>query len=210
MQSIEPAAQGGELMDPALKAAAEQAVKSNLFGKINVWEAAAKISVGREIGISPMTAMGSLWIVSGRLVMSYPLLASLVQRSTRFRYRVLENSATKASIAFLERVGDAWEELGTSTFTIEMAKRANLTSKQPWVQYPEAMLFARALSQGVRMMCPSLTLMPAYVQGEIDNDDAPARSAPALDMNFGQTSAPVVSKADSLRATVKDVLETNQ
>lgn len=209
-------ANNAELLDPILKAKAEQCVKSGLFGKVSLWEAAAKISTGEELGIAPMVAMQSMWIVQGRLVMSYPLLGSLVQRSSRYRYRVLENSDQAARVQFQECSGDgSWEDLGTSTFTIAMAKRAGLLSKQPWVQYPEIMLFARALSQGVRMMTPSLTTMPVYVQGEIDDSqDAPqitAQPAPrqVRDLSFDSAPAQAASKDDQLRATVDAILEAN-
>ncbi len=198
-------------IDMDIKIAAEAAVKSGLYGKLTVWEAAAKISTAREIGISPMAAMGSLWIVNGKLVMSYSLLATLVQRSTRFRYRILQNDDKAARIEFLEKVDGVWESLGTSSFTIEMAKRAQLLGKGPWQAYPEAMLFARALSQGVRMMTPSLTMMPAYVQGEIDNDDQPriAPPAPARDVTFGTPHADGDAKKFQLRDVVASVQKEN-
>lgn len=199
-------------IDMDIKIAAEAAVKSGLYGKLTVWEAAAKISTAREIGISPMAAMGSLWIVNGKLVMSYSLLATLVQRSTRFRYRILQNDDKAARIEFLEKVDGVWESLGTSSFTIEMAKRAQLLGKGPWQAYPEAMLFARALSQGVRMMTPSLTMMPAYVQGEIDNDlDQPrvAPPAPARDLSFGTPHADGDAKKEKLRDVVISVQKEN-
>lgn len=199
-------------IDMDIKIAAEAAVKSGLYGKLTVWEAAAKISTAREIGISPMAAMGSLWIVNGKLVMSYSLLATLVQRSTRFRYRILQNDDKAARIEFLEKVDGVWESLGTSSFTIEMAKRAQLLGKGPWQAYPEAMLFARALSQGVRMMTPSLTMMPAYVQGEIDNDlDQPriAPHAPARDLSFGTPHADGGAKKEKLRDVVISVQKEN-
>lgn len=215
IQVTTPAQQQSIDIDHEIKVAAEAAVKSGLYGKLTVWEAAAKISTAREIGISPMAAMGSLWIVNGKLVMSYSLLAALVQRSTRFRYRVLENSDKAARIEFLEKLDGVWESLGTSSFTIEMAKRAQLLNKGPWQQYPEAMLFARALSQGVRMMCPSLTLMPAYVQGEIDSHEDQSRfvpqqpAAPTRQMNFGAPVADGNAKQQALRDVVGDVLKEN-
>ena len=218
---IAPSASGSaaDLMDPILKAKAEQAVKSGVFGKLTLWEAAAKISTADELGISPMIALQSVWIVSGRLVLSYSLLGSLVQNSKRFRYRVLQNDDQAAQIAFHERVGDTWEQIGVSTFTIGMAKRAGLLSKQPWQQYPEAMLFARALSQGVRMMTPSLTTAPAYVQGEIDEpteaneippvNAQPAAPRPVRERSFGPAVAPAGSKDETLRATIDAILEAN-
>jgi hypothetical protein len=59
-----------------------------------------------------------------------------------------------------------------------MAERANLIGKGgPWKQYPEAMLFARCLSAGMRTHCPdALGGAPAYTpeelgaQGQIDEN----------------------------------------
>jgi hypothetical protein len=50
-----------------------------------------------------------------------------------------------------------WSDLGKTTFTIEDAKRAELVKPDSgWVKYPQAMLFARAISTGCRTYTPDV------------------------------------------------------
>jgi hypothetical protein len=79
--------------------------------------------------------------------------------------------------------------LGEETFTIEMAERAGLLKNPTWNAYPEAMLFSRALTAGMRTHCPdALGGHPAYTPEELGGDDVvpvtvtePAPAAPQPD-----------------------------
>jgi hypothetical protein len=70
----------------------------------------------------------------------------------------------------------AWEEIGTTTFTMDDARRAQLGSDN-WRKYPRNMLFARCISNGYKAFCPdALGAAPVYVEahGEMEiTEDAP-------------------------------------
>jgi hypothetical protein len=55
-------------------------------------------------------------------------------------------------------------------FTMEEAKQAGVAGKDNWRKYPKAMLFARALSAGVRAHCPDVSVCPVYVPEELGAD----------------------------------------
>ena len=131
-------------------------------------QAVVKIVAGEELGFGPMTAMNGIHIIEGKPSLSANLLGTLVKRHPHYDFRVAEVTAEKAVLRFLER----GVEIGRSEFTIEQAKRAGLVrSKSGWEKYPEAMLFARALSQGVRWYCPEVTAgSPAYTPEELGAD----------------------------------------
>ena len=97
---------------------------------------------------------------------------------------MLEKTAKICRVRFLSH----GEVLGDELFTIEMAERAGLLKNPTWRSYPEAMLFSRALTAGMRTHCPdALGGSPAYTPEELGSDDVvpvtvtePAPPAPAL------------------------------
>ena len=68
-------------------------------------------------------------------------------------------------------VDDAFFEdgkgIGRSRFTLQDAQKAGLNGSDNWRKYPRNMLFARALSNGVKWYCPDVTGGPAYTPDEL-------------------------------------------
>jgi len=163
---------------------------SGLFGRAGnqetqVAECAIRLMAGMEAGFSPFASATGVHIINGRPAFSSNLLAQAVRRHPDYDYRVLEKNAKTCRIKFLSR----GEDLGTETFTIEMAERAGLLKNTTWKAYPEAMLFSRALTAGMRTHCPdALGGHPAYTPEELGGDDVvpvtvtePALAAPQPD-----------------------------
>lgn len=152
---------------------------SGLFGRSgnpdqHMAECATKILAGAEAGFPCFASIAGVTVINGKPGFGANLLAQAIKRHPLYDYRVLEKTDTICRIKFLQ----AKEELGVETFTMEMAKRAGLVkSSGPWAQYPEAMLFARCLSAGMRTHCPdALGGAAAYTpeelgaQGQIDEN----------------------------------------
>lgn len=150
---------------------AAQFQQSGLFPDLrSEAQAYVKVLAGQELGIGPMAAVSGLNVIKGRVTFSANLLASLVKAHPVYDYRVTDHSATGCRIVFLQD----GEEIGTSEFTADDAKRAGLGG-QNWTKYPKAMMFARALTQGVRWYCPDVTSgTPAYVPEEITDEPVEA------------------------------------
>jgi hypothetical protein len=146
---------------------------SGLFGRAGnqetqVAECAIRLMAGMEAGFSPFASATGVHIINGRPAFSANLLAQAVRRHPDYDYRVLEKTAKVCKIRFLSR----GEDLGTETFTIEMAERAGLLKNPTWRSYPEAMLFSRALTAGMRTHCPdALGGHPAYTPEELGDAD---------------------------------------
>ena len=162
---------------------------SGLFGRAGnqetqVAECAIRLMAGMEAGFSPFASATGVHIINGRPAFSANLLAQSVRRHPDYDYRVLEKTAQLCRIRFLSR----GEVLGEELFTIEMAERAGLLKNPTWRSYPEAMLFSRALTAGMRTHCPdALGGHPAYTPEELGASDVvpvtvtePAPPAPAL------------------------------
>ena len=140
---------------------------SGLFGRggnpdAQLAQCAVTLLAGLEIGISPYQSISNIHLINGKPGFSAQLLAQAIKKHPRYDYRVLEKTATACRIQFLE----AGQELGVEVFTAEMAERAGLLKNPTWRQYPEAMLFARALTAGMRTHCPdALGGHTAYTSG---------------------------------------------
>jgi hypothetical protein len=123
-------------------------------------QAIVKIQAGQEIGIPPFAAMTGIHIIQGKPTIGAGLIASRVKGSGKYDYRVIEASEKVCSIDFYQ--GNT--KIGNSTFTIEDAKKA-LTKNID--KFPKNMLFARAISNGVKWYCPDIFSGPVYVPEEM-------------------------------------------
>ena len=123
-------------------------------------QAIVKIQAGQEIGIPPFAAMTGIHIIQGKPTIGAGLIASRLKGSGKYDYRVVEASEKVCSIDFFQ--GNT--KIGNSTFTIEDAKKA-LTKNID--KFPKNMLFARAISNGVKWYCPDIFSGPVYVPEEM-------------------------------------------
>ena len=125
-------------------------------------QAIVKIQAGQEIGIPPFAAMTGIHIIQGKPTIGAGLIASRVKGSGKYDYKVIEASEKVCSIDFYQ--GNT--KIGNSTFTIEDAKKA-LTKNID--KFPKNMLFARAISNGVKWYCPDVFSGPVYVPEEMQS-----------------------------------------
>lgn len=123
-------------------------------------QAFVKIQAGQEIGIPPFAAMSGIHIIQGKPTIGAGLIASTVKGSGKYDYKVVEMNEKICSIDFYQGT----ENIGNSTFTIEDAKKA-LTKNID--KFPKNMLFARAISNGVKWFCPDVFAGPIYVPEEM-------------------------------------------
>lgn len=151
-------------------------------------QALVQVLLGQELGIGPVMSMSSIHIIERKPTASAGLLLHLVRRSGRYDYQVIEHSDERAEIEWYY----LGKPQGRSAWTMADAKRAGVLNKQVWQRYPRQMLFARAVSEGVRTFCPDVMGgTPAYVPEELGADvdadgcvlviDTPAVPAPAAE-----------------------------
>lgn len=128
-------------------------------------QAFAKILLGRDLGLSPTQAMTGIHIVEGKPEIAAVTLASFVQRLPDYDYRIREHDEQHCKIEFFYDE----ESLGFSEFTMAHAQQAGLVKdRSPWVKHPRNMLFARAMSNGVKWLVPEATGgIPVYHEGEV-------------------------------------------
>ena len=133
-------------------------------------QAVVKIQAGAEMGIPPFAAMSGIHIIAGKPTVGAGLMAANVKGSGKYDYRVVESTDKICSIEFYQLAAKdsktAYEKIGSSSFTIEDAKKAGTKNID---KFPKNMLFARAISNGVKWFCPDIFNGPVYVTEEMEN-----------------------------------------
>ena len=123
-------------------------------------QAFVKIQAGQEIGLPPFASMSGIHIIQGKPTLGAGVIASAVKGSGKYDYKVKQMNETICSIDFFQ----GSENIGNSTFTIEEAKKAGTKNID---KFPKNMLFARAISNGVKWFCPDVFSGPVYVPEEM-------------------------------------------
>jgi len=136
--------------------------KSGMFADIkSAQQAVVKIMAGSEMGISPFAAMSGIHIIQGKPTIGAGLMAARVKGFGKYDYKVLEHSDKICSIEYFQN----GKSLGVSTFTIEDARKAGTKNLD---KFPKNMLFARAMSNGVKWYTPDIYESPVYVPEEME------------------------------------------
>ncbi len=123
-------------------------------------QAIVKILAGRELGFGAIASMTGVYIVKGRVSLSANLMAAAVKRTNKYNYRIVEHTEQVCELAFFE----GGQEVGRSRFTIADAKKAGTQNID---KFPRNMLFARAMSNGVKWFTPDVFAGPVYTPDEM-------------------------------------------
>lgn len=131
-------------------------------------EAAVILLTGRELGLSPMQSLRGIYVVNKAPVLSADLLVAVVRRSGLCgSWRVVESTPERCTIT-TTRIGET--EPASRTWTMADAKRAQITGKPIWSQYPAQMLRHRCAADLAREVYPDVVL-GLYTPEEMDSVD---------------------------------------
>lgn len=106
------------------------------------------VEYGDMLGLSTMAAITGIHVIEGKPTASAGLIGALV-RQAGHRLRVRFDRASMTATATINRSDDP-DFTYESEWTLERARKAELTGKKVWKQYPEAMLKARAITEVAR------------------------------------------------------------
>jgi hypothetical protein len=183
-----------------VKETAERLSRSGPFEGASSAQLEARIWIGIALSLDPATACANISFARGRAIFSAALQAALLARSTRYGYEPGVMTEEKAEITF-HRDGTPFR---VADFTITEARRAKLTDKAVWQAYPSDLLFARALTRGIRRYAPDLLAgNVSYTTEEIGGNthESIPRMRDKPTMN-GESESPSASKPG--RGTVTD------
>ncbi len=124
-------------------------------------QAVAIILSGRELGLGPMLALRSIYMVKGKIELSADLQLSLFKRDGG-QAKFTELTDSKAVLYLKHPNGDEH----TETFSMEDAKRAFLNGDN-WKKWPKAMLRSRAITAGLKSVGFEPKMSGCYAPGEI-------------------------------------------
>ena len=108
---------------------------------------------GHELGIGMGHALDSLYVVNGRTAMSAELMR---ERAIIFGYRIaiVDEDAEHCTVAIWHK--DEPEYRHEQTFLMDEAKKAGLTKKDNWQNWPGDMMRARATTKAIRWFAPQV------------------------------------------------------
>lgn len=136
-------------------------------------EAMAAIIAGAEVGLSPMQALNSTYVIGGRPAYYARTMVALVQRQG---HEVWTEKSTPASVTVCgSRAGS--DKVERVTVTADAARRAGWTRNRQYESNPEAMLWARAASTVCRRIAADALLGIPYSAEELQDEAAAGESA---------------------------------
>ena len=163
-----------------------QMVPAHFKGKPD--ECAAAMLYGASLGLDPMQAVKGIYVVHGSAALYARTMASIVLRDGH-ELRTVSSTNDAVTVTGRRRGSDHEE---TSTWTYERAQLAGYTSNAKYKTDPQAMLYAKAVSEVCRKIAPD-SLAGVYAVEELqlervrpDSEDRRAVSA----ATFTSISAP--------------------
>ena len=169
----------------------------------------AAVLVGREMGVGPMEAINSIYLVNGQTAMTGKLMSALVHRAGH-RIRLEVSGKEVVAVAYRrDEITKTLVEEGRWKFSEADAKKAGLAGKGPYVSYPLVMYGWRAISALCRFyFADVVTGSMAYVPEEV-GIDAPVEAIP-MDMELiveGETLEVEELAVENAVVEVIDVLD---
>ena len=158
--------------------------KSGLFGMKTPDQALALMLVAQAEGQHPATIAQDYDIIQGRAARkTHSVLARFQAAGGKIDWQGL--SDTEAVAIFSHPQGGSLRMV----WTIDQARKAGLTGKDNWKNYPRAMLRARCIAEGVR------AVYPAAIGGLLVSEEAtdmPAAPTPPRSMGAAEVVMPTI------------------
>jgi hypothetical protein len=175
---------------------------SGLFGVKNLDQALALMLVAQAEGRHPATAAQDYSIIQGRpSKKADAMLRDFLASGGRVEWHELSDD--KADATFSHPAGGS----ARIDWTLDRAKKAQLSGNAMYAKYPRQMLRSRTVSEGVRTVCPGAT-SGMYVPEEVQDivaeavNDAPGQAALPPPAPARKSSAQAKRDGDSER--IKD------
>jgi hypothetical protein len=166
-----------------LKLMAEQVAKSRLFPGIESEQAAFTLMLLCQAeSLHPATALRRYHIINGRPSMRADAMQAEFQRQGGV-IRWVRSTEAECTARFLHdrHAPDPGVEI---TWTIKRATAAGLTNNPTWRKFPDQMLRARVISEGVRMVMPGI-VAGIYTPEEVADFAPVPPSRPRHEDNLG-------------------------
>ena len=123
----------------------------------------AAVVMGRELGLSDMSALQQIYVIEGKVTLSANLIRGLIWRAGHtLDYE--ERSAERCRVTGTRKAGGSL----TVEWTMDDARAAGVAGKGVWKSYPRAMLDARATTELARALFPDCLGWATYAPEDFD------------------------------------------
>lgn len=160
------------------------------------------ILAGQELGLPPLASVRGVHVVQGKPILSGDTMVGIVLGSGLCEYFVCV-AETDSSVTYeTKRRGSPAPQ--RCTWTMDDAKRAELTGKDNWKKYPRAMLKARAKAVLARDVYPDV-LAGCYDPDEIPNERPALTVVPEI-IDADIVDRPALEPAPEAQASLVDAI----
>lgn len=118
---------------------------------------------GREVGLGPMAALQRIVVINGKPTLDAQGMVTVVRRAGHS----ITGQSTPVKASVTGKRADTGDEMSVE-FTIEQAKAAGLVKKGPWTDYPDDMLWARAVTKLCRRLFADVLAGFSYTTEEAE------------------------------------------
>ncbi len=133
-------------------------------------EGTAAILYGVELGLTPIQSLQNVFNVNGNPAIYARTMAALL-RNKGFKFRTVETSDERVTVECTAPDGES----ETSTWDIARADKAGYTRNDKYKTDPQAMLYAKAVTETARKLAPDLLLGIPRTMEELELDPPPMR-----------------------------------
>ncbi len=132
----------------------------------NTTDAGVAIMKGASLGLDPIAAMESIYVISGKPALYARTMLAVVQQAGHDVW-VDDQSDTSVTVSGRRRGS---QQVQSSTWTIERARTAGYLSNKKYSQEPQAMLRAKATAEVCRMIAADALMGLSYSAEEVELD----------------------------------------
>jgi hypothetical protein len=137
--------------------------ESGLFSDIkNVAQAMVKVAAGKEMGLTPVQSMNSVYICRGKIAFETKVFLAKLKASQKYDYSVSftkfpDGKTSGCSVKIYEiNANNEKKEVGEATFTATDAMTMGKMYSDAYKNYRDLMFFYRAASKAMKMFCPDI------------------------------------------------------
>ena len=154
----------------------------------NAADATAAIMLGDELGLSPIAALRSIYIISGTPALYARTMVALAMAHGHEIWT--EESSDRQVTVCGKRRGQ--EHVERSTWTIDRARKAGYTNNKKYDTDPQAMLYSKAAAEIARKVAPDvLSGVPYSVEDlELEPENQPRTTVSRSSAKVARASKP--------------------
>jgi hypothetical protein len=135
----------------------------------NPGDATAAIILGDELGLSPLSALRSIYIISGTPAL---YARTMVALAMAHGHEVWTEASTDREVTVCgKRKGS--EHVEKSTWTIDRARKAGYTNNKKYDSDPQAMLYSKAAAEIARKIAPDVLSGVPYSVEDLELEEQP-------------------------------------